>query len=212
MRSGNILFRFSDSKKGIRTVCVLAGIVTMGSCLSACGQKEEHVTSLSINKDGEVVNTIFENFGEDYYSADELADMAASESSYYNSEYISPRITVETPEIIEEEKLIKLTMTYKTAADYSHFNQTTLFYGTVQEAGEAGYKISDALVDANGEKIAAEKLADMTEKHIIITSDKVKIEAPFEIAYMSKGVVRNGKKEAVLSETTSDNVQLLLSK
>lgn len=208
------MFRVCDSKKRkrIRSLMVFVSVVTMGICLSACGQEKEHVTSLSINKDGEVVSTIYETFGEDYYSVDELADMAASEISYYNSEYISPKITVEDPEVLEEEKLVKLTMTYKTAYDYSHFNQATLFYGTVQEAAEAGFKVSDALVGADGETITDEKLSDMSEKHVIITSDKIKIEAPYEIVYMSKGVTRKGKKEAILSETTADNVQLLLSK
>ncbi len=207
------MFRLSDSKKKkLFRAITIANVMLMSSLLFGCGENETYETKLAIDKDGGVVSTIYESFEADYYDASELADMAASEASYYNSEYISPKITVEEPVVFEDEHLVKLTMTYKSATDYSHFNQSTLFYGTLQEALDAGLYVSDSLVGSDGELISAEKLSDFSEKHIIITTEKILIDAPYEILYTTKGVTKKGKKEAILTDATADSIQLLLSK
>ena len=189
----------------------LAPIIALSVMLCGCGSEKSGETRITIDKDGAVTSTIYDDFGEEYYDLSELEDMATREISYYNSEYDSPKITLSDSKTIGDGEVM-LSMQFESADDYSHFNQVTFFYGTVAEAQERGFSISGDLLDSNGIKISKEALADYSERHIIISSDKTKIVAPFNIEYATRNVVIKDKKEADLSEVFDDNVQLLLSK
>ena len=195
-----------------RILVLTFALTTALFALTACGDKKEAVTSVEIDKDGKVTNVIYEEFDMDYYDIKELSDMAASEISEYNVEYDSPKIALEKADLVEDDSYAKLTMTYDSASDYSHFNQVSLFYGTIGEAEDKGYTISKSLVGRNGEKIEESFIEEHKDRHIIITSDKSNIKAPYNIEYMSNGVTLIDKKEAELTAVTTDTVQLLLSK
>lgn len=179
--------------------------------LSGCGKETQFDTRLSLDKDGVVVSTIYESFDQDYYDVAELSDMATEEISYYNSEYISPRISLDETVKLENQPYVKLVMTFDSSVDYSHFNQELLFFGTVQEAVESGYELSAGLVDSDGQKIDLGS-GDFLDRHIVISSEKVIIETPYNIEFMTSGVALRDKKEADLTNVLSDSVQLLLSK
>ncbi len=192
----------------------IIGLSVAASALLAvgCGSSDDNRTTIAINKDGSVQSTIYESFDKDYYDISELSDMASDEISYYNSEYISPKIILEEPELINDGKMAKLVMNYDSSDDYSHFNQVSLFYGTVQEAIDKGYSVTDNLVDPDGNKAEAFDLEEELSHHIIITDEKVYIIAPYKISYSTLGVTITDKKEADLSNATKDSIQLLLSK
>ena len=179
--------------------------------LTGCGSDNSKVTNLSISKEGKVTNTIYEAFDQEYYDISELSDMATEEISYYNCEYDTPRIAITDAEVIEDESIAKLVMTFESSSDYSHYNQARLFYGTVQEAMDDGYELSSMLVDKNGNKIELGS-DDFLNKHIVITSEKTVIYTPYNIEYMTSGVALRDKKEADLTNVTTDLVQMLLSK
>lgn len=197
------LHRYAISFAGAACVCAMT--------LTGCGGDKQKDTSLIISKDGKVTNTIFEAFDQEYYDIAELSDMAAEEISYYNSEYDTPRIEIAEAEVIEDESVAKLVMTFENSSDYSHYNQTRLFYGTVQEAMDNGYELSSALVDKNGNIIDLGS-DDFLDKHIVITSEKTVIYTPYNIEYMTSGVALRDKKEADLTNVTNELVQMLLSK
>ncbi len=181
------------------------------SSLTGCGGDNRRDTNLSISKDGRITNTIYEAFDRDYYDIDELSDMANREISYYNSEYDKPRIAISDVGVIEDDTIGKIVMTFETSSDYSHFNQTSLFYGTVQEAIDNGFELSGSLVDKNG-NVFDLGYEDYLNKHIVITGEKTVIYTPYNIEYMTSGVELLDKKEADLTNVTTDLVQILLSK
>ncbi|MCR4757937.1 MAG: hypothetical protein K5792_09070 [Butyrivibrio sp.] len=180
--------------------------------LYGCGAEESLGTSISIDKKGHVTNIVCEEFEQDYYDISELSDMAASEISSYNSECLSEKVTLESLESVNDGSYVKMVVNYKSVNDYASYNKTSLFYGTVQDALDRGYDISEALVNGEGEQIGQDGISDYLSRHIIITSDKSDFITPYNIAYYTQGVVLNGKKEAVLSNVSVDEVQLLLSK
>ena len=196
----------------------IAAACSMTFCLAlvaaGCGQQKENVTTMTIDSEGKVSYVIYEDFSEDYYDVTELSDMAEKEIAEYNSEYISEKIALLETEVIENEdqSKVKLKMTFDSYSDFSNFNQESLFYGTVKEAREQGYKISTGLVDDKGEKLPDSYLEDHEDHHIVITDDRSRIVTPYSIEYMSNGTTLNGKKEADISAVTTDTVQLLLSK
>jgi hypothetical protein len=194
---------------------LIAGVAAsmVALTLTGCGgDKTSEVTAVSIDKDGHVSNVIYEQFDKDYYDLEELSKMAEDELEEYNSEYLTPKITLDKVESVEDGDYVRVSMNYDSASDYSNFNEETLFYGTIEEAEAAGYKVSDGLVDSKGEKIDSSFAADHPERHIIITNDKSNIIAPFNIEYTTKGVSLVGKKEAKLADATAESIQLLLSK
>ena len=194
-----------------KVLCLVFTFSLGAALLCGCGQDKNRKTKISIDKNGGVVNTIYEEFTQDYYDVSELSDMASEEISYYNSEYVSPKISLTEVTKLEEEPYVRLKMTFESASDYSHFNQTSLFFGTVAEAVEKGYELSAALVNNEGQKIDLGS-NDFHEKHIVITTEKTIIETPYAIEYMSDGVFLKDKKEADLTNVLTDSVQLLLSK
>ncbi len=196
-----------------RKVLVITFALTLALLsMTGCGEAKTGITSVAIDKEGKVTHEIYEKFDRDYYDLQGLSDMAAQEISEYNVEYDTPKVTLGKAELIEDDKVARLSMVYESASDYSHFNQVSLFYGTVQEAIDRGYEVSKGLVNASGEKIDQEVIDKSLENHIIITSEKIDVITPYNIEYMSNGVSLNGKKEADLSAVTADSVQLLLSK
>ncbi len=200
------------AKKRIVPVGMTVFMVT--SALCGCGQRDENVTSVTVDKEGKVTYLIYEEFGNDYYDLQELSDMAAREISEYNSEYISEKTTLESIEKVEQDNgsYVKMVMSFDSSEDFTNFNQESLFYGTVEEARDKGYLVSDKLVDKNGETIPSSYLDEHSDAHVIIITDKIRVLAPFNIEFMTKGVKLSGKKEAELTDTTADTVQLLLSK
>ena len=196
--------------KRISAAALVMSFTILG--LTACGKETVGVSTVSVDKTGKVSSVLYENFDKDYYSLDELKAMADEEISGYNSEYDEPRITLSDLQIFEEESVVKLSMDFESASDYSYYNQVDMFYGTVEEARTAGYNINLNLVDANGDKIDPSIIDQNPDRHIIITSDRTNLKTPYNIQYMSMGVTCPAKKEAELTSVTADYAQLLLSK
>ena len=181
-------------------------------CLAAtaCG-KEADVTSIAINKDGKVKSVMCAEFTEPNYNVDELSDMATTEISAYNSDYLSTKITMDSLKYKEEDNSVKMIMTYNNAYDYASFNHVILFYGTVSDAISKGYTLTADMKNADGEKVADDWTEQFGDKHIVICEEKTRIRTPYAIDYATDGITYIGKKEADLSG--SDKVvQLLLSK
>lgn len=180
--------------------------------LSGCGSSEDYDSKLVIDSEGMIESIIYEEFAEAYYDENELSDMASEEISYYNSEYITPKISLEETTFIEDESIIKLVMDYDSYSDYSHFNQVSFFYGTVEEALDKGYEIADNLLDDDGDSFDKSDISDYYSRHIVISSEKTRISVPYNISYFTNGTVVTGKKTADFSYVTADTVQLILAK
>ncbi len=196
----------------IKKAAMGAATISFAVLMTACGTSSPEVTTIEIDKEGAVTSVIYEEFKEDYLSVDELKGMADSEIEAYNSEYISPRITLGEVELDEEGGFVKLSMTFKSAEDFSNFNEETVFYGTLEEARQSGYSISSNLVNKGGDAPEDGYVDEHSGNHIVITTDKANFKTPYSIKYMSKGVLLLNDKEAVLQDTTGESVQLLLAK
>lgn len=202
-------------KSSFNKIVVAGSAAIIGALvLCSCGNQQEMVSTMTVDSEGQISYVIYEQFTEDYYNVDELSKMAQDEIDVYNSEYISRKIDLTGTELVEDDDrtFVRMSMTYDSFRDFSNFNQESLFYGTVSEAKEQGYKLSAALVDSKGERLPDSYFDDHGDRHILITNDRANIITPYNIEYMSNGVKLNGKKEADVSAVTADNVQLLLSK
>ncbi len=195
-----------------KSVKTLAVFIALSFVFVGCGEEESFSTTVSIDKKGQITNTVYEDFEQDYYDISELSDMASSEISSYNSECLSEKVFLKSLDAVNDDNSVKMVITFNSVSDYVNFNKTMLFYGTVQDALDRGYSVSTSLINSDGETLGDDGISRCLSNHIIITSDKSDFITPFNVEYYTKGVELNGKKEAVLSEVSADEVQLLLSK
>ncbi len=199
---------YNRTKAVIKTAA-MSMVITLAA--TGCGGGKAAESRITVDKEGVITNVIYDDFGEEYYELSELENMATEEISYYNSEYDSPKVTLLDSEVTED-GIVKLSMEYNSYVDFSHFNQITFFYGTVAEARENGYTVNTDLYDEYGVKLSAEDLEKSEDKHVIISSEKTKIVAPYNIAYTTRNVGIKDKKEADMSAVLDDVVVLLLTK
>ena len=200
-------FRLNKMTKKIAVVFITATIFVV---LAGCGEEKKDITSIKIDRRGKITNVIYEDFPEDEYSLDEFESITTSRVEAFNNESLAEKITIDTIE--EEDSRIKVVMKYDSPSDYKKFNNTVLFYGTVKEAEEAGYTLTDKLVDREGNASDKDLLKKYKNKHVIIIEEKTDIIVPYKIDYISRGATFTSKKEADLSGCRTQLVQLLLSK
>jgi hypothetical protein len=194
----------------MKKIAVVFITATIFVVLAGCGEEKKDVTSIKIDRRGKITNVIYEDFPEDEYSLDEFESITTSRVEAFNNESLAEKITIDTIE--EEDSKIKVVMKYDSPSDYKKFNNTVLFYGTVKEAEEAGYTLTDKLVDREGNASDKDLLKKYKNKHVIIIEEKTDIIVPYKIDYISRGATFTSKREADLSGCRTQLVQLLLSK
>lgn len=183
----------------IKTVLV-TGVIALGLC--ACGQNGKiEETSLKFEKDGTVVNTIVEDFDETLYKVEDLKSMVLGEVAAFNSTAGADSISVDKLEA--EDGKIVLSMTYAGAGEYTEFNDSILFSGTVLEAYEAGldFDITLTSTQEDGGQIGKEEILKMGDYGIIILEEPVKVETASKILYTSDNVEVLSGKSAKVTET-----------
>lgn len=174
--------------------------------LTGCGQgSETDETTITIEKDGKIVNTIKEAFNEEQYSEEALKQMTLSEVEEYNRQSGDEMITVD--KIETSNNVVKVEMTYHSFQDYKEFNETEFFVGTVLEAYEAGYDMDVTLGSADGSsaQLTREGLLKLGGSTIIIFGEPVRVNTYSKILYASNGVtVSSDGKSAVAAQDTEE--------
>ena len=205
---GNII-RLNKMMKKIAVVFMTATIFVV---LAGCGEEKKDITSIKIDRKGNITSVIYDDFAGENYSQEEFEIGNSARVEAYNEECLGERITVESVEKNEETSKIKVVMTYDSPDDYKKFNGKVLFYGTVKEAEKAGYTLTDKLVDSERKAPDKNILKKYKNKHVIIVEDKTTIFVPYNIDYVSVGARYIGKKGVDLSGCSTQLVEILLSK
>ena len=165
------------------------------------------ISTISVANNGMVTSYLVEDFDKEYYDVSGLADMAVKEAAAYNTEHQSSEIVP-----VSVEKVEKLTdgsgrviVAYKfdSPKTFSDYNDGVLFYGTVGQAQAEGYDLDVELTDVKkGTAITKEQLIQESERHILITDQKVKLYCPHKVTHVSDGAALNtdGSVDTALAE------------
>lgn len=188
----------------IKAACIFTVLLF---CLCGCGKKESSQTAeateergvnmVSVKKDGVITNTIEEAFEAEYLDEDSLKQFVLQEAAEYNGDAGSDRIGVKKLEIKKNNAV--LTMEYRTAEDFSAFNEYPFFYGTVAEAYAAGYELDGEFLEAGSmmaentdeeiPSIQKDQLLEMGSRKIIIAQvpedENLTIKTSGKILYIS---------------------------
>lgn len=151
-------------------------------------------SSLSIDKTGAVTSYMVDVFDREYYSLDELEAACREDVAFYNQKHqrgdTAPLALEQVSEISQDEGRVLVSYSYDSAETYQTYNERTFFYGTVEQAINAGYDfeaLNQVLLDPKGQKsIVSSALKDMTQKHVILLAEATRVYCPYKVAYISE--------------------------
>lgn len=171
-----------------KLVCmVLAACMCMG-LLVGCGTTIDSETSVVyVGKNGNIVSLDVEQLEQDYYDAEELKSYVNDAVSAYTKEHGMGTVKVE--ELTVEGETARLQMKYKTASDYSTFNDIELYQGSVLDAIAAGYVFDGAFSKVeNGEVVGTatkQEIYEEQELNVVIIRANMDVQVEGEICYIS---------------------------
>ena len=94
----------------------IALLVLLGFILSGCGKTTVEVTTIAIQKDGTIVHTMVENFGEE--SVDTLQSMMQEKVDIYNDDNSGTEGSITINTVETDEGMVQVVMTYPDAASF----------------------------------------------------------------------------------------------
>lgn len=173
-----------------KAIAAVLGIVVM-LFMVACNQQNPDkigATTMYVNKEGKVYETVVEDFSMPQYDEEELSLTIAEEIAAYNSKNGVDTIALEHFKV--ENGIVKTQLTYKTASDYEAFNQEAFFNGTISEALAAGYTMDVILQNPSNpdETIDLYQILTMQDKKVMITDIPARLRVPAKILYVSEDV------------------------
>lgn len=194
--------------------CILT-VFTLAGCGGGNVPDVVSEASIVIAENGTVTSYLVETFDKEFYNISELASMAITEAAEYNAEKqtdATPLVTVDKVEALEDGSgKVAVVYKYNNAESFMDYNDSVLFYGTVQEAVNAGYDLETVKSVNDGTALSGEEWMQKAEKHLIITQEKVKLYCPQKVTHVSEGAVVEADGSVDASQVR-DVVVVLLKK
>ena len=154
-------------------------LLSLGGCQKA---QDVETTTVSADKKGKIEQMIVEPLGSDDYTAEELEAYISDSLAAYTEEAGSENIKLESCEM--KEGTVKIRISYESWSDYMGYNQVACFFGTLEEAQEAGYSFDRNFLDNSGKAAAgATILAHGQEWKILILEEPVQVMVPGTVLY-----------------------------
>lgn len=188
--------------------------------LSGCGKAAKLPdtvvnTSLVVDKDGRVTSYLVDTFDKDFYSLDGLKEMVQSEADTFNiahTDAAEDPLVVKAVQSVGEGATVQVVEEFTDTKVYEEYTEKELFYGTRVEALADGISVNLDLVNAeDGTPADQEKLEKALEKnHLLITNASAYIYCPYQVLYVSEGVVMG--EDGYVDASRSDGVVTILMK
>lgn len=183
-------------------------LLSVSMTMSACSlPNSSNSTSVQVDEEGAVTETIIEEKDGDY-TEEELTDYISRSVSRYDAGDDS-KVLLDSCKI--DGNSVTIVMKYGSVEDYSGFNQVTCFLGTLKEAAEAGYDISQTWYDEDGNPADAADTEQISERQsewkIFIISEPVYVRVPDKILYTTDNVTVTGRMTANVDSVVSGNTE-----
>lgn len=185
---------------------IAAGVfLAVRAVTKALGPEEYTASTAEFHRNGSIRITTVESFAEDYYDADELKKTIRDAVASYNEKNGSGRVVEKSFKVADQTAV--LVLDYKSAEDYSDFNDTSLFIGTVGEAQTDGYdfeSIMSAVSHADSSRILNQATLDqLSENEVIILTEQVNVVMPRGILYATPNLGVTDETHATAIDTIS---------
>lgn len=203
------------SRYGKFGVCLCICVFLLAGCGQAKVADIVDAPTLSVTDEGEVTAYLVDVFDKDYYDITGLADMAVKEAAAYNTAHQTGEqacVTVEKVEALEDGSgKIVVTQKYETPEIFADYNDAEFFFGSVQEALDAGYDLNgDIFLSAkDGSTMTDEQFAKVIGKKVLITDQKLQIYCPHKVTHFSEGAAVN-PDGSIDTTGVNENVYILM--
>lgn len=192
-----------------KTIGMILLLALLGGILSGCGDdKDADVSTLFVDKNGQIVEVSVGDFQKDNYDAEEFEQYVKSTVEAYGGEG-----TVEFSSVSVDEGTAKLKMEYSDSDTYAAFTGQELFAGTVVSAVAKGYDFNEEFTMVNEgtatDVASRDDVLGNDEYRVVILqmAEDVKVEGT--IVYVSAGVtVKNEDTATVKSSEHPGEVAL----
>lgn len=182
--------------------------------MTACGVSRAESdnlqeSSLTIQKDGSILNVIVESFGQDYYSVEGLSDMIQTNIEDYVSRHAFASITLQSAALILDDSCVRVELQYDSADTYAAFNGVFFFYGTVEEALNQGYLASRLFYDVKDGailQITNENVENYKNLHICITEENMNLYTFGDILYVDSDSKVQAKRLASFQDSGQNHI------
>ncbi len=199
--------------KGIG-ICMAATLMMAG-----CGQAKVpdvvEVTSIAVTQQGEVTSYLVEEFEKDYYNISELTSMAMEEVANYNTEHqegeLIPVVVEKVEALPENSNKVVLIQKYNNTDTFMDYTDNVLFYGTVNDAVNAGYDLDVVLKSVKDNTLLSkEQLLQEAEMYLLITNENAMIYCPKKVTYVSEGAFC--EEDGSVNATQTEGMTVILMK
>lgn len=197
-----------------RLAICLCGAAAL-SLTAGCGSKlDVEKNTISLQKNGAVLEAAVEDFTEAYYDEDELTSFINDAVNSYTAE--NGEKTVEMTDSSVEEGTAYLTLRYDSCETFAEFTDTECFSGSVLEAQTEGYEFDTdfyAVTDGTAAEgiVSKEDVLSDDEMKVLIVRENVDIIVPGTIAYVSSDQTQvTGKDSVSVKEKENDTDQSVL--
>lgn len=196
-------------------------LLTLILGLAGCGrEKAPEITSLSLNKEGEIAHHIVGKTDQSYYQIEtaDLESFAASRVEEYCAESGEGSVTLK--EVEEKNGSITLDFGYASAEDYSSFNHRILYVGSLEDAADNGYELEAVpLVSVDGQAVEIGYIEDWEKKKIVVletkSGEEMLVNLPGKTLYTNQGAHSGqevsfvGKKSVKISNREDEGARAL---
>jgi len=182
-----------------RVSCAILAVLMLGTMLVGCGPVDSESNLIFISKKGQVQTVDVEEFDKSYYNEADFKAFAQEAIDVYNKSHEVDAITLS--EFSVEEGIAKLKMEYKSVADFSNFNEITVYQGSVASAVSEGYLFDvDFSKVEKGEVTGSATRADILAEEglsVIIIKANTDVQVDGNICYVSTANVTVIAKDTV---------------
>ena len=182
-----------------RVSCAILAVLMLGTMLVGCGPVDSESNLIFISKKGRVQTVDVEEFDKSYYNEADFKAFAQEAIDVYNKSHEVDAITLS--EFSVEEGIAKLKMEYKSVADFSNFNEITVYQGSVASAVSEGYLFDvDFSKVEKGEVTGSATRADILAEEglsVIIIKANTDVQVDGNICYVSTANVTVTAKDTV---------------
>lgn len=216
-RNQKVLMRWIALVAALLVIIVLIARCAMGGGSTAKDSEtvtavDETRSRIEIGKKGALTVTSVESFDKDYYDESELQTQIDAEIAAYRDEHGDH---VSDQGLTVTDGVATLVMQYDAAADYTSFNDQEMFYGTLEEAENAGYDLSGLSGQTNatdenetyGEGTARERAGNP----VVVLTEPLDVMTATDILYLSDNLTLvNGDYAQVKGDVSASAPAILI--
>ena len=186
----------------VKTGALLLTCAMVAVPLAGCGNESYSESTLQIDKKGRVLSYSVEDFGESYYSEEELGEFVEKSIDEYKEANSDAKIKLNSLKV--EDGVASLSVSFNNCKEYSDFSEEVLYNDTVVNAKAEGYDFdatfykvealggtgSDSTTSDSGEASPTDtydvdSIIGSTQYKVVITSERTDVVVPGKIVSVS---------------------------